>query len=122
MAAQWALASVGAAFLLMGLAALARPALVLRQFGISELSVDARNEVRAVYGGFGVFTAAATVLAIIEPDLRAGIGTTLALALGGMAFGRLVGWAVDRRLGRMPAVYLTIEVIAASMLLYAAWT
>lgn len=122
MAAQLALATVAAAFLLMGLGALAQPTLVTRQFGIGELSADARNEVRAVYGGFGVFAAAAALLAITEPDLRTGIGTTLALALGGMAAGRLVGWAIDHQLGRIPAAYLTIELIAAAMLLYVAWT
>ena len=39
----------------MGFGAIAKPAFVTAQFGILELTQAGRNEVRAVYGGFGIF-------------------------------------------------------------------
>ena len=45
---------VAAGFAAMGLLALARPADVLAQFGVSVETPEGRNEVRAVYGGFGL--------------------------------------------------------------------
>ena len=50
---------VAAGFALMGLGALVRPRMVLDQFGVDVGTADGRNEVRAVYGGFGVAVAAA---------------------------------------------------------------
>ena len=41
-------------FIVMGLGAVIKPLLVTAQFGILELSTAGRNEVRAVYGGFGI--------------------------------------------------------------------
>ena len=43
----------------MGIGAIAKPTVVTAQFGILELTPASRNEVRAVYGGFGVFMALA---------------------------------------------------------------
>lgn len=37
----------------MGIGAIAKPTVVTAQFGILELTPAGRNEVRAVYGGFG---------------------------------------------------------------------
>lgn len=107
-------------FALMGVGALAAPTLVTRQFGIPALGVDGRNEVRAVYGGFGLAVAATLALALAAPDLRAGICLTIAAALAGMAGGRLVSWARDGALGRAPGAYLAIEAAAAAALAYAA--
>ena len=76
------------AFLLIGVGALARPTLVTAQFGMSELTAAGRNEVRAVYGGFGVLMAGVLVVALQRAELRGGILLTLACALGGMAAGR----------------------------------
>ena len=39
----------------MGVGATAKPAFVMAQFGILDLTPAGRNEVRAVYGGFGIF-------------------------------------------------------------------
>ena len=50
----WAAVIVGGAFIAMGVMALLRPAQVLAYFGLHNLTPDLRNEVRAVYGGFGV--------------------------------------------------------------------
>ena len=105
------------AFALMGVGALARPLLVSRQFDISTLTAAGRNEVRAVYGGFGIFIALALLVALRQPELRSGILFTVAAALGGMAAGRLVSAAVDRAIDRAPLGYLALEVIVAVMLL-----
>lgn len=104
----------------MGIGAIAKPTLVTSQFGILELTPAGRNEVRAVYGGFGVFMALALWVASQQPDLRAGILFTAAAALGGMAAGRLLSAAMDRHIDRVPLGYLVIEVIVAAMLWSAA--
>ncbi len=74
----------------MGIGAIAKPALVPVQFGILELTPAGRNEVRAVYGGSGLFMALALLVALRQPALRDGILSTVGVALGGMAAGRLV--------------------------------
>lgn len=110
----------------MGVGAIIKPAIVRAQFGILELTPAGRNEVRAVYGGFGVFMAIALLVALRQADLRDGIlfavavAVAVAAALGGMAAGRVVSAAVDRAIDRAPLGYLVIEVIVAVMLLAAA--
>ena len=55
--------ALNAAFFLgMGLCALARPALVVAFVGLVPGTADARNEIRAVYGGFGIAIAALLML------------------------------------------------------------
>lgn len=71
--------------LLMGIGAIVAPIRVTRQFDILELTAAGRNEVRSVYGGFGVAMAAMFSLALWRPDLRVGICLTTAAALAGMA-------------------------------------
>ena len=80
----------------MGLLALASPESITRTFGISTLTPAGRNEVRAVYGGFGLAVAAVLVLALSEPSLRAGILLAVAASLAGMAAGRVVAALVER--------------------------
>jgi hypothetical protein len=106
-----------AGFTVMGISAIAKPALVTAQFGILELTPAGRNEVRAVYGGFGVFMALALLVALRQPELRDGILFTVGVALGGMAAGRLVSAVIDRAIDRAPLGYLVLEVILAVMLL-----
>ena len=106
-----------AGFTVMGIGAIARPAFVTAQFGILELTPAGRNEVCAVYGGFGVFMALALTVALRQPELRAGILFAVAAALGGMAAGRLASAAIDRTIDRAPLGYLLLEIIVAVMLL-----
>lgn len=101
----------------MGIGAIAKPAFVTAQFGILDLTPAGRNEVRAVYGGFGIFMGLALLVALRQPELRDGILFAVAAALGGMAAGRLVSAAVDRGIDRAPLGYLVLEVIVAVMLL-----
>ncbi|MBU6311948.1 MAG: DUF4345 family protein [Actinomycetales bacterium] len=113
------LGAVAVAFALMGIGALVRPTVVTRQFGIPALTPEGRSEVRAVYGGFGLAVAAMLVVAVTSPDLRAGIAITVAVALFGMAVGRVVSAVIDRSLSKVVVLYLVIEVVAGVLLVLA---
>lgn len=113
------LGAVAVAFALMGIGALVRPTVVTRQFGIPALTVEGRSEVRAVYGGFGLAVAAMLVVAVTSPDLRAGIAITVAVALFGMAVGRVVSAVIDRSLSKVVVLYLVIEIVAGVLLVLA---
>ena len=87
---------VALGFASMGVAALVRPSLIPAQFGTSAETSDARTEVRAVYGGFGVAMAVLLVVAALRADgPRDGVSLTVGIALGGMAAGRLIGMAIE---------------------------
>ena len=113
------LGAVAVAFALMGMGALVRPTVVTRQFGIPALTAEGRSEVRAVYGGFGLAVAGMLVIAITTPDLRAGIAITVAVALFGMAAGRVVSAVIDRSMSKVVTLYLAIEVVAGVLLVLA---
>ncbi|MGI9197688.1 MAG: DUF4345 domain-containing protein [Candidatus Nanopelagicales bacterium] len=119
MLASFILAALATAFALMGIGALVSPTVVTRQFGIPTLTSDGRSEVRAVYGGFGLAIAAVLAYAILDPDLRTGIALTVAVALFGMAVGRLVSAALDRSLSKVAALYLVIELVGGALLILA---
>ena len=108
-----------AMFALMGVLSLVRPLDVVRQFGVRELTADGRNEMFAVYGGFGLATAGVLFAAIFVPSVRPGVLLAVAFALGGMALGRLLSFAAERRIGRFPRLYLALELIGAALLAYA---
>ncbi len=104
----------------MGIFALARPAALIAPFGITLPVPESRAEVRAVYGGFGLAIAGVLALAAVDPALRGGILVTVAAALAGMAFGRLVSGIVDRPRAFYPNwFYFLVEVVAAAALLLA---
>ena len=115
-----ALIVVTAAFAGMGIVAIAAPLMVTRQFDIADLSAAGRNEVRAVYGGFGLAAAAALAFALAAPPHRASIAFCFAVALCGMAAGRIVSALIDRRLDAWPCLYLGVELAGAALLAYAA--
>lgn len=105
----------------MGAGALVRPADVLAQFGVELETANGRNEVRAVYGGFGLATAAVLAFAALgEPSTADGIVVAVACGLAGMATGRLLSAMRERPTGFHPIwTYFAIEVAAAAMLLLA---
>lgn len=113
---------MAAFFLGMGLLGLFTPKTIVGLFGISLDTSDGRNEVRAVYGGFGVAIAALLGFAAAgAAGLRPGAVVAVAVALLGMAFGRLVSGIVDRPSGFYPAwFFLLIEAAAGAGLLAAA--
>lgn len=111
--AIWAL-SVG--FAVMGVGSLLKPAKVTSQFDIPTLSTAGRNEVRAVYGGFGIMMSCALVVAILDSALRSGICFTVAAALGGMAGGRVLSGLIDGKIDKWPRFYLLLETICAGLI------
>lgn len=104
-------------FLVIGLVALAKPTIVTRCFGLAQIPLDMGNEVRAVYGGFGLAVAGALLASSYYPLYRPGLILGVAAALLGMAAGRLIGLVIDRRLGRFPALFLCTEILLGGLLL-----
>jgi hypothetical protein len=112
---------IGVFFFGMGIFAWARPAALILPFGITLPIPESRAEVRAVYGGFGLAIAGVLAVAVSDPTLRDGILITVAAALGGMAFGRLVSGVIDRPKAFYPNwFYFVVEAVAAAALLWAA--
>lgn len=109
---------VAIGFLGMGLMAMIKPASIGNFFDVKFESVDGRNEVRAVYGGFGITMATALVLATQQTEWREGIVICVALALAGMAGGRVISALVERP-GFWPWFYFGVESIAAGLLIWA---
>ena len=103
-------------FLGMGLCALARPAFVVTFVGLVPGTADARNEIRAVYGGFGIAIAALLLLVSGNATLRPGVLLAVAVALLGMAAGRVVSLLIERT-GKWPLVFLVTETVLAALLL-----
>ncbi|MEU4510175.1 DUF4345 family protein [Nonomuraea wenchangensis] len=125
------IAVVAVFFAGMGIYALAAPASLIAAFGITLPTADGRNEVRAVYGGFGLAVAAALALAGYDVGLRDGIVLTVALALAGMAAGRVVSMVVEsgvvesravgsRAVERPPRFYPTVFYLLVEAALAAA--
>ena len=105
-------------FLGMGVYALVLPARVLSFFGVDVTTVDGRNEVRAVYGGFGVAIGVLLLAAAGGmPSLRSGVLLCVAIALLGMAAGRVAAALLDGRPGFFPALFGAVEVAMAVVLL-----
>ena len=103
-------------FVVMGVGSFVRPSMVTAQFDIPTLSTAGRNEVRAVYGGFGILMSCALLMALFSPSLRSGICFTIFAALGGMAGGRVVSWIADKKIYKWPRFYLILEVVCATLI------
>jgi hypothetical protein len=87
-------------------------------------SAAGRNEIRAVYGGFGVAIAVLLAVAPSSPRRAPGALLAVAVALAGMAAGRLVSAAVERPDRFDPSwFYFVLESAIAAVLLAAsgAW-
>jgi hypothetical protein len=113
------IAIVGVLFFGMGFVALATPAIVPKQFGMTfEGSGDnGRAEIRAVYGGFGVAMAAVLAYALTNDVVRDGIVLTVGAALAGMAGGRVISAILGDRTRFYPNwFYFAIEAIGAAAL------
>lgn len=97
------IAVVGVFFAGMGIYAFVAPGSILTPAGFTVDNATARSEVRAVYGGFGLAIAGVLAYAAVAASdpVRTGIVITVAAALGGMAFGRIVSGL----LGDRPAFY-----------------
>jgi hypothetical protein len=106
-------------FLWMGIGALAAPERVLALFGVAVETADGRSEVRAVYGGFGVAMAALLLATWRRPTLRDGVLVCLAIAVAGMAGGRVVSAMIDGTPGPWPSVFFVVELALAVALVAA---
>ncbi|MDI3405146.1 DUF4345 family protein [Streptomyces cavernicola] len=107
-------------FLGMGLYGLTAPSALVRPFGVALSGPEARAEVRAVYGGFGVGVGCISGWAAFEPGggLQRGVVLAVGVALAGMAAGRLVARAVERPRAFYPAwFYFWVEAVGAAALL-----
>ncbi|HSV40604.1 MAG TPA: DUF4345 family protein [Nocardioidaceae bacterium] len=116
-----AVAVVAVFFAGMGLTALVTPAFVWAPFGVAPTTPESRNEVRAVYGGFGL--AVAVLLFVADgrtADFRDGVLVTVAIALFGMAAGRVLSALIEpRALVGFPGFFLLLEAGLAGLLLVA---
>lgn len=112
-------AAVAAFFFAMGAVALVRPEQVVVYFGTSTLTRDGRNEVRAVYGGFGIAVALLLLATLWLPQIRAGILVAVGVALLGMAVGRLVSAAIDGSPGFVPWLFCGVELALSGALVLA---
>ena len=111
---------VAIGFAAMGTAALVRPAFIWAPFGAVPTTPEARSEVRAVYGGFGLAIAALLVLTDDSAGLRDGVLVAVAVSLFGMAAGRVVSALLEpRTLLRAPGFFLALEIGVAALTLAA---
>jgi hypothetical protein len=101
----------------MGIAALVSPRFVISFVQMVPGTIDARNEVRAVYGGFGIAVAALLVYASQNSAIRSGVLLAVAVSLLGMALGRVASLVVERP-GKWPLLFMAVEAVLAGLLLY----
>lgn len=107
-------------FLLMGLVGLVAPERITSIFGVPSLTADGRNEVRAVYGGYGVAMSAVLFAAPRLPAIHQGVLACVAAALAGMAGGRIVAALVERPQRFYPSwFWCAVEAVMAVALLAA---
>ena len=120
--AEFLIIAVALFFAGMGVYGLAAPARLVAPFGLSADSATSRAEVRAVYGGFGVAVAALLFFAAFDAyGIRSVASVTVAVALLGMAFGRIVSAVADRPTRFYPVwFYFVVELVLSGLLLSAA--
>ena len=106
-------------FAVMGVVTLVRPEIVLSNLGASDAAASARNEIRAVYGGFGLAMAGLIAYAIVAPSIRKGVLITVGVALLGMAAGRIVSLFVDGNPGGRPLFFFAVELVLGLALVLA---
>lgn len=109
-------------FAVMGLAALVRPALIWGPFGVVPTTAASRNEVRAVYGGFGLALAGLMIWALgAAAGVRHGVLLAVAVSLVGMAAGRVISAVVEpRAMWGWPGVFFLIELVAGALIIFVA--
>lgn len=104
-------------FLIMGLVGLFAPQRITALVDIPQLPSAARNEARAVYGGFGVVTGGILLATAQQPALHAGVVLAVSVALLGMAAGRCFSWCIERRIERLPLLFMAGELLFGGGLL-----
>lgn len=107
-----------AVFAAMGGALLWKPEYLTRLTGVELSTIESRNEVRAVYGGFGVAMAIAMFIAMVYSPLSGGILLTSGLALIGMAAGRGYSAWLEMPTNVLIWVFLGLEALLGLMLFF----
>jgi hypothetical protein len=105
-------------FACMGITALLSPTSVTRFFRLNTIGADMRNEVRSVYGGFGIAISGLLAVSVAYPEVQRGVILTVAVALCGMAMGRILSFIVERSEGYYPLIFLVVECLFGSLMLY----
>jgi hypothetical protein len=109
--------SVAVFFFAMGLVALVAPARILETFGVAVGTPEGRTEVRAVYGGFGIAISGLLLAAVSVDDIRTGAYVAVAVAVLGMAAGRVVSALLGERTDLWPTwVFCALELAMGGML------
>jgi hypothetical protein len=112
---------VAVLFAALGAGALVRPALIWAPFGATPTTPEARNEVRAVYGGYGLAIAGLLVLSDdASAGVRDGVLVAVAVSVLGMAAGRVLSALVEpRALLGWPGFFLGVELGLGALALLA---
>jgi len=105
-------------FAAMGAGLLWQPQYLTRLTNVELSTLESRNEVRAVYGGFGIAMALALFIALVWSPLRGGITLTIGLALIGMAAGRGYSAWLERPSSTMIWGFLIGEAILGILLFF----
>jgi len=100
-------------FLAMGGMGILSPARILAIFKVELKTHEGRNEVRAVYGGYGLAMSGILFFSLSAPSLRAGILVCVAVAMLGMALGRLISFLIERQTSFYPLLFLAVEIMLA---------
>jgi hypothetical protein len=104
-------------FLVMGVTALGDPLTPISFFGLTDITPDFRNEVRAIYGGFGLAVCGVLILSMFVDELRLGVRAAIATSVLGMALGRVISYALESPDGIYPGIFLVVEVTLGAMLI-----
>jgi len=108
-------------FAWLGYLALRYPGGLLGSYGIKVPGPDGFNEIRAVYGGLPLVWSGLLLLSLFRPDLRTPVALVVGAGCIGMAAGRVISAGVDQTLGRMPTIFLAVELAVAAALLTSAF-
>jgi Domain of unknown function (DUF4345) len=106
-------------YVALGLMAFVRPGNLLVDFGIEVGGPNARNEIRAVYGGLPLAFGGVLLSSLYGGAAASGMQVAVAVATLGMAAGRLVSALIDHRLERYPATFLIVELVIAALIMAA---
>ena len=108
--------SVAIFFFYMGFGALLDPESTLSYFSAGPLGADMRNEVRAVYGGYGVAICLLLLATLWMTSIKTGARLAVLVSVGGMAGGRSLSMLVEQPVGDFPFIILIVEVVLIAML------
>eukprot|EP01084_Bolivina_argentea_P121651 215578_1 len=101
----------------MGLVGILQPQFMSDIVGYNSiLPNEGRNEIRAVYGGFGLFTCG-VLFFTNNTNLEIGAKFTVAMALAGMATGRAISFIIDKEIKTTSLIYLCSEYTLAALIL-----